>query len=242
MSTAIFIRTYARDFPWLRYCLRSIARYASGFSGLHIAVASCDWEQFQREFGEMFTGQCSIPFPVESRACTCYIDDYIGQQITKMQAWQYTDAERILYVDSDTIFTRQVTPADFMENGKPVLVVTPFDALEGDALKWVSVIEKALHCKPIYETMRRLPIIHDRMTVERCYEYIGGAEYISGQPFREFSEFNVIGSYVLQFVPQYYVIKDTTKDQISETPARQYWSRQPWTEELRTELEAIVNG
>ena len=41
---------------------------------------------------------------VQLRACPDYADDYLGQQVTKLHADRFTDAETILHLDSDQVF------------------------------------------------------------------------------------------------------------------------------------------
>jgi hypothetical protein len=43
MQTDIFIRTYGKDLEWLKYCLRSVAKYCSGFRQIVIVIPKKDF-------------------------------------------------------------------------------------------------------------------------------------------------------------------------------------------------------
>src|SRR5437016_2118310 len=94
----IFIRTYFRDFRWLDLSLRSIGKFVQGFRRIVIVMPASSFERLRN---------CAIS--PSSRAtvlcCSEYSDDYLGQQVSKLQADEFTDASLIAHVDSDSIFT-----------------------------------------------------------------------------------------------------------------------------------------
>jgi hypothetical protein len=101
-SIAILIRSYHRDAAWLSLAVTSVQRFVVGCRELivvlpHASVDRLDWLRFPA------LRQVTI------RECDDYPDDYIGQQITKLHADRFTDADVILHVDSDQVF---VNPCD----------------------------------------------------------------------------------------------------------------------------------
>jgi hypothetical protein len=56
------------------------------------------------------------------RACDEYADDYLGQQITKLNADAWTDADYVLIVDSDCVFRAPCSLASlFFDDQRPVI-------------------------------------------------------------------------------------------------------------------------
>ena len=128
MTTDIFIRSYSGDFKWLAYALKSLNMRSKGFRDIHIVVPA---------------GQSSLlsHLTVEKiHECPVYSDDYLGQQITKLMADTYTDADYIMHFDSDTVLTADVTPDTFIVNGKPINYYEPYAKLEG--CPWQPIVAK----------------------------------------------------------------------------------------------------
>jgi len=250
MDCEIFIRSHAPDFKWLWWCLAGISRYCTGFSGVTIVVPDRDLGLFKEKFPyAVKEDQSGFPFPIHVHTCPVYKDDYLGQQITKMQVWKYVSAPLVLYVDSDVIFHSPVTPDDFKgehPHKRPILWVTRYKDLSGAVLEWKPITEKALGFECAWETMRRLPMMHYVDAVKEAYSHIGGERYILDQPIRAFSEFNVIGSYVLhnRDISTRYEIRDTQywiqSHALPPSPAKQFWSHQDWNDGLYRELRALI--
>ena len=83
---SIFIRTYHCDIKWLNYCLESIHKNLSGWSEIVICIP---------------TGQETLLSHLTSEkvvTCKIYKDDYLGQQISKIQAVILTIVSIIIYI------------------------------------------------------------------------------------------------------------------------------------------------
>lgn len=186
----IYIKTWSRDFPWLEYCLKSIARYAKGFR--QIIVES-----------ETLPSSGFIPVQFKWVESKDRQPGYLWQQRCKLYADQHTDADYILYMDSDTIFTRDVTPEYFMRGGKPVWLYTMFDKARKDQQVWKPVMHKFVGIEPDREMMRRHPFMAPRkaLTILRdfCRQYHNQSleDYIMAQhqegKMLTFSEWNCMG-------------------------------------------------
>jgi hypothetical protein len=231
----IFIRTYPKDYPWLAYALKSIHQNVTGWR--NIIVASPDCSGLRHLTAERLVEVQDLP------------DGYLGQQLTKMEAWKYTDAEYILYWDSDLIAVEKFDICDrlfFLQETthwddekiaavstvfKPVLIATPYADLSGPVLKWKPITEKAIGQEVFYEFMRRLPVLHPAAVVEGAYnrlEDLHGMtfrQYLEAQPYREFSEFNYIGAYAFH-TPCCcnYEWVNTATQEVPPNPCRQFWS------------------
>jgi hypothetical protein len=79
--------------------------------------------------------------------------------VVKLDADKYTDADFICYLDSDTIFTRPVTPELFFRDGKIAWMITPYEKVQ---TPWQPIVEKFLKRPVPFETMRRHPMVIPR--------------------------------------------------------------------------------
>jgi hypothetical protein len=101
-SVDILIRSYYRDAPWLALALQSIETFVSGFRQVVVVLPAASARR--------------VDLPAVARAggvrvhtCEDFADDYVGQQITKLHADRYSDADVVTVVDSDEVF---VAPCD----------------------------------------------------------------------------------------------------------------------------------
>lgn len=168
------------------------------------------------------------------------------QQTTKMLAHYYSTGDNIMFVDSDCVFERETTPELLCPTGKPDLLVTPYAQL-GNSVPWKPITEKALGFECEFETMRRLPITVPSTALAEVEAYMRAkwnvndvGAYIMRQPGREFSEFNVIGSYILKHMPNAVRVVDTTRCQIPEPIVLQSWSWGGITPDIRLIIEEIL--
>lgn len=175
-TTDIFIKTCEHDKEWLEWNQRSIRRFVSGVNSVVIKDS---------EKGD---------------------DGYLWQQVVKMYADTYCKADYILFIDSDTIFTRNVTPGTYLLEGKPIWMITPIDqAHPNEAHAWRGVMRKFMGKDSEFEFMRRFPFLVPRWALEAfrgfCVQQHGVEleKYIMAQPYREFSEFNCLGFYLWEF-------------------------------------------
>jgi hypothetical protein len=104
-SIDIVIRSYYRDLRWLALSLRSIDMFASGHRQVVVVVPRASLQR-------MAMPTVLPRTDVRLRTCRNRVDDYLGQQITKLHADLYTDAEMIVHLDSDQVF---IEPCDLRE-------------------------------------------------------------------------------------------------------------------------------
>lgn len=235
-STAIFIRSYSKDLPWLSYCLKSIHKYCTGFSEIIVAVPDTELAQFKHLTAETVIG----------------VHDgkpgYLKQQVDKLAADQHTQADFILHLDSDMCITEPLTPEFFIKDGKPIWIVTPWDAMgPTEKRAWFHVMSKCLQESPPYEFMRKCAIMAPRDLYSKFREFIQHTHgismdaYVMNQPMHEFSEYNCFGFYLWLHHRERIYWHDTTIDGIPKWPFIQKWS---WIEggvsTCRDELEKIT--
>jgi hypothetical protein len=188
----IFIKTYPKDYPWLKYCLRSIERFCEGFR--RVVVVSP--ETNSKEFMEAVTGYKINILPI----CNPNEigDGYLFQQSVKLHADEYTDADWILFTDCDTIFTCPVSPDTYLKDGKFVWMMTPYSKVDAP---WKAITEKFSGPNVDFEFMRRHPAVLPRWLLQGIRQFCIDKHrttmhaYVTMQPDRGFSEFNALGAY-----------------------------------------------
>jgi len=225
MKADIFIRSYAGDFEWLSYCLRSIKKYGNGFGEVHIAVPIND------------IGSVPVLGGEEVHGVTDRTDGYMAQQITKLHADEFCTAEYVLHVDSDCIFTKDFSPLDFFLDAKPVLLKEECESI------WRDITEKHLGWHDKSEYMRRLPIIYPRWMYKPFRDWMqkkhnmSVSDYVIQQSGREFSEFNTFGQWAYKFYPDAF-----SWLQPHELPivAIQHWSWGGISGEIRDKMDIIL--
>lgn len=227
MNCSIFIRTYPGDYKWLKYCLQSVEKYAKGYDN----VIVCYPEGAEKPDAK---GVILIETPA-------YKNDYLGQQICKLKAYKYSNAEYIQFLDSDTLITEPVTPASFMRYGKPMILKTDYRKV-GNAICWKNPTEEALGFSVSHEYMRRNFLMYKRETLKSLDLYM---ELLHRQKLEDyilskdsFSEFNLLGAYAEKYEPENYVFVDTDNE-IPKSLVRQFWSHQNLSE-CMDEINSIL--
>lgn len=237
MTTDIFIRTYENDLEWLKYCLKSIHKYVTGYRNIIICIP-----EPQKKLLDSWnlTAEKVVTCPV-------YKEDYLGQQISKIESYKYTDAEAIVFVDSDCCFNAPVDLSkELFENGLPIIYKTLYTSV-GDAICWKEITEKTVDHELEYEYMRRLPFIFLSKTLKSASLYIKLKhdceldKYILRQPGRHFSEFNYLGAYAELNEKENYYFRDTEKEGYGNMYLKQNWSWGGITPEIKAELEVSVS-
>lgn len=233
----LFIRSYFRDLGWLEYCLRSIRAHCSGFRQVVLVVPR---STYPRLGYRGLAGDVTL-------ACDDYRDDYLGQQVTKLHADLYTDADYIAHVDSDCMFDRPTAPSDLVRSGRSRVAMAPYGSLPR-SVPWKAVTEAFLGEEVRYEFMQRLPVALPRWLYEEVREHCRArhgvelASYVLSQPHRGFSEFNALGAYGFSRHRARFDWLDVTRGEAGPTHCRCYWSWGGLTPAVRADLARVVGG
>ena len=225
MSCDILYRSYAQDFNWLGYSLKSLKKRASGFHRVHIAVPASDFGMLPVCDGEVHL----VQDPCRG---------YMAQQITKLYADHFCHADYVLHVDSDCIFSSPVKPEDFFVNGKPVLLRE-----EGCESPWMDISARSLGWRDDAEYMRRMPIIYPRWIYSEFRDWMKERngmpieQWIDQQPNSEFSEFNTLGQWAYKFHRDAFEWLHPSE---MKSFCKQHWSWGGLTDEIRQEIEQCL--
>jgi len=216
---SIFIRTYEGDIEWLRYCLLSIHRNLVGWDEIVICIPKGQ----ESKLAGLITTERVVLSPN-------YKDDYIGQQISKLQSFRHIQGDFVLFVDSDLIFHPCANIANYFRDGKPVILKESYDRLVArhpklKMARWQKVVAKIFNEVPRYEYMRRAPQLFYRTTLENLHQAFPGLEaYAIRQPKRLFSEFNILGFYVEKHEASNYALIDLEQEAFPANPSTQHKS------------------
>ena len=252
-KTEIFIVSYAKDFAYLEYCLRSIKKFAAGFSGVTVLVPSKDVHALRT-----IVGQIGIE---NVRSISGY--EWRGRgmlwhmaQVCRADEW-CPHADYIAHFDADCIFTKPVTPNTFWQLGKPLLRYEPFATLaqrHPGVLNWKVATENALPFNIADEFMRGLPHIYGRTTYAKTRELV---EQKTKRPFNDyiksckneypqtFCEYVTLGSVARQYFADDYTLCDLSRDanpDRSPYPVQQFWSHRAPDEPQEVCVDGIMRN
>lgn len=161
---------------------------------------------------------------------------YLDQQVQKLSAHYRTDADFILFTDSDTLFTQPVTPDTFMVDGKPIWIHTPWTPELRAAVPWFEPMRKFAGEDTPSEFMRRQGFMVPRQALEALQLFCWAKhkcpleDYIMGEKI--FSEYNSLGAYCWKFMHDRFHWVDSSKDELPALVVHQAWSHTPLEENI----------
>lgn len=220
MNAVIFIRTYPKDYEWLRYCLRSLKKNAPG---VPVIVTTSG-----HDFPPPYLDDASWVFSYE-----WHIDDYVGQQLTKLNADKYTiDADlggpfgHVIHIDSDTVLLDSLDK--LFIGGKPVMLRTPYDQLPKD-FPWKAPTEKHLGWGVSHEYMRRFPLVYPVGLYAALRSHLSNragswSKWVASIEGRHLSEFNLLGAFAFEKMHDAFHWVDTDVDPLPPLIVNQRWS------------------
>jgi hypothetical protein len=224
MRLSVFIRTYRNDFDWLPYCLERIRKHIK----YHEIVIVTPHDSLLKR--RLDVSDCKVVRVSE------HTSGYLAQQSDKLNAWQWCESEVIMYVDSDTMFYKDVCVDDFITDGRINLLRTRYDQIE---TPWQTITENAIGFKSDWEYMRRFPLLYWRETLVNINrDFPSLSQYINRIKNREFSEFNFIGQFIERNEYHKYNLLDTN-DGVPPEVCKQFWSYTGVTEEVIQQINAL---
>jgi len=233
MKMELLLVTYRRDIPYAEFCLKSVAKFATGFSALRVVVPHEDVEAFQQ------LTYCGIQFPFKVYGH----DDWPGQgflcheyQIMMADRW-CPDADFIGHIDADICFTEAVTPDDYIKDGRPYLRYEPFSRIgqrhHGVAV-WQDVTQRCLPFPVLNECMRAHPGVFHHGLYARAREMMIKKTTMPLEVYlkeqrneypQTFCEFNTLGNVAMHEFPDHYNFVEQQDDKPTpDNKLIQYWS------------------
>lgn len=246
MNAHILVLSWAPDAPWLHYALRSIQRFARGFSGVTVVYPTGD-DAVMRPLCEQFGAR---PYPHDEPPPPF---GHLAQNLAKSCADTYVpeNTSHVLHFDSDCVFVEESRPEDYMRDGKPVLVHRRWEDA-GAAQCWREPTARALGWDPAFETMARMPLFYDVRVYRMMREHVERthgmpfARYVLGQrptwPYG-FAEFNALGNFVLEkatWLCDPLLVRQRPWGLPEKI--RQLWSHDGLRDDMRAWLEETIEG
>lgn len=229
MIADLYLVTYKRDFQWLPFLFRSIAKHVRGFRQMHVVIPVClglpESVKILEDSG----------IPVVGGVVQPWLNSYKGMPAAKLMAWQQSDADAICFVDSDLLFVREFTPESMLTDGKIRIEGIPWEQA-GDARCWYDGTKTLLREDPRYETMQRHPFMYLTQTIRRVYNHIGGeAGYMA---VHNASEYDILGNYAITKEPDAYQFVTFDPKNTQYDFLRTFWTHGGITAEVEAELRA----
>ncbi len=233
----ILIASFHRDFEWLRYCLLSLERFATGFLPTVIAYPEEDLEHvlsLSHWFGDHGVFNCEF---------RVWNGPGFGRAQDAMMSGDILcpEADYFWLLGSDCLAIEPFTPDTFcFHDGRPVMLWNSWEVLakhHPQALAWRSGVEEALGWPSHGEFMRKLPLAYPRAMMEPMRVHIANRHGVRFTPYvhdrvnrvGNFSESNVMGEWMFVRNPDavHFVNIDEHQPEIrldKMTPIRQFWS------------------
>jgi hypothetical protein len=209
----IFIKSYRPDFWLLHFALRSITRNVTGYNNIVLLIPEKDKYDFDTRV-------------LPDRTLIHYVEDkspgWLAQQWYKMSAYNYSNADYIMFSDSDCIFTYPINLQDYIIDDKPEILYTNWD-LVGDALAWRRPTEIFMGESVPYEFMRRNCLIYHRSTLLHIAGYSPDLENTIMKS-EKWSEFNCFGAFAYKYERDKYSFVDTANWTFVPAKSEQVWS------------------
>lgn len=249
MKCEVLLVTHARDLPYLRYALESIAKFGSGFSGVNVLHPEQEHEEFEAistrigmgEF-EHITKRVGYPMPIRFTD----FDQFPGKGMLDHEAQilladeHCPEADYIFHTDSDCVFREPFSPqCYFTGDGRPVLLVEPYELLKTKhpgRYQWRDCVTRALGFEPKWETMCRHPSVYPRKVYkhlrafmedkwkipQRHYVLMQRDEYPQG-----FAEFPTLGAFAMEDLPETMQFVDVSIEKRPRDKLVQFWGHGP---------------
>lgn len=225
---SLFIRSYSKDFEWLKHSVKSMQKNLLGIADRVLAVPTNTYipSDIRYYFDKIV-----------------YIDEthegYVQQQIDKIRAYKYCQHDHILFSDSDCVYYEPFDANCRLDNGKIILPKTKYSSLSREAQVWKDITYMSTLIDSEYEYMRCLPLMHHRKVLEYLDNLQNFQMYVNIVKDRELSEFNAIGALAEVMFPELYTFIDTETTTQKIPTTKQYWSWGGITEDIAKELKQI---
>lgn len=259
MKCDILIRTWKPDLPWLAYCLKFLRKNWREHSSGIVIVANEDCAPEMT--GIMAPGADPNywrgervyyvkPWP-DTSSFKCYLT---------LLADEFSDAELIMFLDSDHMLVRPAMLADFMEENCPVIYYRELAEMDDPtgrmaAKLWPPIMERYLGRAPTRDYMQLFPILYwtdsitsvRRLVAQRTGRSVHDALF-SGTHFdvtrfgyhpHTFCEFNVLGFWCDLHEPKRYRFRAATPGGAQEK-VLVYHSWTQWNKDTQKELEKLL--
>ena len=212
-----FVRTWRGDGHWLVFLLRSIVRFVppSMYRQIIICFSHVELAFFTSYLHSFQSVLRLVLAPVVDQDTAIAGPNnggYSSQMISKFYAFNHSDAEYFIHMDSDTIFNRPVTLLDFLDEQRRVYVTTvEYATMEQNFVVWQSAAQQLLREPVPKETMTSFPFVYPRAlypTAIALVEAAHGATFVeAARNCTRIIEFTTLGHVLITRFPGQWVEK-----------------------------------
>src|SRR6185312_3434520 len=114
----IFVKSYKKDLWLLTLSLETIKKNVTGYNNIILLIPEKDKHDFDTR---------NLP----KRTLIYYVEDdgvgWLRQQWFKMSAYNYSDADFIMFSDSDNFFDHKINVQDIIKDDKPEILYTDYE-------------------------------------------------------------------------------------------------------------------
>ncbi len=176
----IFIVTHAKDIPFLKYCLKSIKLYATGFKETILLVPAHEI----REFDWVKRKDVNVKAFEQPEG-----KGFLAHMIQKCRADEWCpDADYVLHLDADVLFFRKATPADFIKDHQCLCLRESYAGITNPHRHtWRQNVRNATGLFPDHDYMLRHGTVHP------CSVYRTTRELVESHTGKRFDEFVLDG-------------------------------------------------
>jgi len=272
LTIDIFYKTYCKDYPFLIHSLKSLKKHARGFRKIVLITDFGQKDELEKiverlnlpviEIFELCQDLDTHP-PTRlpkflakvkkqlNRSLRIITPDRIGYEVQKAVKcnWpEWSDADAVVQIDSDTILTHAFDVISLFENGKPVWFKRKWSQCGAQAAKmWKKgtlyfynkeALDYHYMIRPIFLVTRELAIELEKYVKDTfdCSFY----SLFSNPRLPRMSEYDLLGFYAdNKDLRLEYKIYDLDESTGPLPKAKQFWSWGGITDEVRDEIEKL---
>jgi len=238
----LFYTTYPKDKQWFSYSVRIAKKNLSGIRNI-VAVVR---EQHLQEFLDLNLDVVYKTVPDSWNSTR----GYHWQQWIKMRAPEFTDADFIVHVDSDTYFKEPVNIEEFFKGKKPGWLFRKYSELN---VPWKPITERVLGKECDIEYMQSSPFIIGRNVYAKAKEVLEANHKITMEKYiydsgvtdwpPGFSEYNFLGNIANDFFKNDYFFVHAIDSEVPKGFSKIHlcWSHSDFSKQVNL-LEAMLSG
>lgn len=255
--TEVLIRSHHKDFEWLVYALRSIAKYFTGFQGTTIVYPNCETEQF-KPLLDQFDVRLHGFDQAEGKG-------HLHGMVMMASADQFlpSGTKYVLTTDSDGIFKMPCAPEHFAHADKPYWIARSWESLAtddpgnpgrkiiSDNAQWRGVTAEQLGFDPELFTMC---VNAQLMPLDILPSYRQHLERLHRKPFVQYMtegrnefpptrvDFNALGAFFHKHHRERFHWFDVMHPPFPGDRKKSYWSWGGISLAIREEIEKLIAG
>jgi hypothetical protein len=253
----LFCKTCAKDAAWFKYMVRSVERFASGFRKLVVVddlrpnlsdegliQLIKKMEETAGETGVIVDVEPIPPWDPAFGFDTQQRLEYFWASAVKTRWPEFTDADAVVWIDSDSVFTRPITPVWWFEGERPIWWRVPWTESKDGCAAWKAGVDHLFGVDSQSENMcvsAGLATRHATLALQGYIKEKFGqsvAAYYLDPSHGKLGEFSMVGGYLEHVDACGYVVKHP-RDLGEPWPVRQFWSWDPKGPPI-DELERIL--